>query len=90
MSDSKTRRKFYQHHNPEIVKISDVTTEGATTVETVNDQLATVRAISEYNRKLPAKRKAKGESLPDIPTSNIVPRSRIIKEYKRTGVKTVE
>ena len=37
MSDSKTRRKFYQNHQPEIVKISDVTTEGATTVETVND-----------------------------------------------------
>ena len=32
-----TRRKFYQNHQPEIVKISDVTTEGATTVETVND-----------------------------------------------------
>lgn len=90
VSDSKTRRKFYQNHQPEIVSVSEVTAEGATTVETVADQLATQRAIAEYNKKLPAKRKAKGESLPDIPTSNIVARKRIVKEYKKTGVKTVE
>ena len=50
----------------------------------------TINAISGYNKTLPARRKAKGESLPEIPTSNVVGRSRIIKEYKKAGVKTVE
>ena len=39
---------------------------------------------------MPAKRKAKGESLPEIPTSNVIGRTRIVKEFKKTGVKTVE
>ena len=67
-----------------------MTPDGAATVVPVDEQLDTVRAIAGYNKALPAKRKAKGESLPEIPTSNIVGRTRIVKEYKKSGVKTLE
>jgi len=90
MSDSKARRKFFLNHEPEFINVADATTDGASTVVPVDEQIDTIRAISGYNQKLPAKRKAKGESLPEIPTNNIVGRTRIIKEYKKTGVKTVE
>ena len=90
LSDTKVKRKFYQSFKPDFVNINEVTTDGASTVVPVQEQLDTIKAISGYNRTLPAKRKAKGESLPEIPTSNVVERTRIVKEYKKTGVKTIE
>ena len=90
MSDSKVRRKFYLNHEPEFINVADATTDGASTIVPVDEQIDTINAISAYNQKLPAKRKAKGESLPEIPTNNIMGKMRIVKEYKKTGVKTVE
>ena len=90
MSDNKAKRKFYQSFKPDFVNINEVTTDGASSIVPVSEQLDTINAISNYNKTLPARRKAKGESLPEIPTSNVVGRSRIIKEYKKAGVKTVE
>lgn len=90
MSDNKIRRKFYQNAKPEVINVAEMSADGPSTVVPVDEQLDTIRAIAGYNKVLPAKRKAKGESLPEIPTSNIVGRKRIIKEYKKSGTKTIE
>ena len=56
----------------------------------VNEQIDTIQAISLYNQALPAKRKAKGESLPEIPTNNVVKKTRFVKELKKKELITVE
>ena len=56
----------------------------------VEEQLDTIRAINGYNQKLPPKRKAKGESLPEIPTNNVVKKIRFVKELKKKELVTVE
>ena len=90
MSDNKAKRKFYQSFKPDFVNINEVTTDGASSIVPVFEQLDTINAISGYNKTLPARRKAKGESLPEIPTSNVIARTRMVKEIKKKEIKTVE
>ena len=90
VSDTKARKKFLATFKPEVVSISEVTADGASTNVPVSEQIETINAIEFYNQSLPAKRKAKGESLPEIPTNNVVKKTRFVKELKKKELVTVE
>ena len=49
---------------------------------TVKEQIETLNAIKEYNKKLKPARKVK-DALPEIITSNISTKQRYFKDYKK-------
>lgn len=80
-SDSKTMRRRQQMHKPEVIDVEKVQAEGSTAL-TTREQIDTLKAIYEYNKAIPLKRRAK-DSLPEIQTFNVAKVQREVKDYKK-------
>ena len=69
--EMKMKRRFYQQHEPERIKISEVSDKESTMPSTA-EQIETLEAINEYNQTLPEKKRVNPKNfLPEIMSSNI-------------------
>ena len=81
LSDSKARKRLYQH-KPVVIDVGECQSEKST-LETVKQQIDTLKAIQGYNKGLKPLRKAK-DSLPEIvAATNVATKDRYVKDYKK-------